>query len=363
VGGSGPVLLPQIAGALATVEELVPDDDGSAEAALRVVLAQRYRTVRPFLRLLAESVSPDAASGGAAVLAAVKTLAELVARKVKLKPLRPAEIDDRLIPAMWNRAVHANPDLTKGAVDRDAYVLCVLEQLHKALRVRDVFATPSHRWGDPRAQLLDGPGWEAIRPVILDGLGLTGPVQEHLRGLVGRLDAAWVQMADRFAEDTASVRIVPDVGGRMRLSVERLDALEVPEPGRVARAHRGDAAPHRPARTAAGGARLDRVLAHEVRGRAPDRRAGTARSSGTSPGHPVSDRELTDPQAGAAALTADRLIPSLDLPSGQRGQLTPPQWGRVTLSQPHLALAWRFAGASFPLLERLPCCDDADEQE
>lgn len=206
----------------------MPDDDGSAEAALRVVLAQRYRTVRPFLRLLAESVSPDAASGGAAVLAAVKTLAELVARKVKLKPLRPAEIDDRLIPAMWNRAVHANPDLTKGAVDRDAYVLCVLEQLHKALRVRDVFATPSHRWGDPRAQLLDGPGWEAIRPVILDGLGLTGPVQEHLRGLVGRLDAAWVQMADRFAEDTASVRIVPDVGGRMRLSVERLDALEVP---------------------------------------------------------------------------------------------------------------------------------------
>ncbi len=89
MGGSGPVLLPQIAGALATVEELVPDDDGSAEAALRVVLAQRYRTVRPFLRLLAESVSPDAASGGAAVLAAVKTLAELVARKVKLKPAAP----------------------------------------------------------------------------------------------------------------------------------------------------------------------------------------------------------------------------------------------------------------------------------
>ena len=87
----------QIAGALATIEELVPDDDGSAEPALRVVLAQRYRTVRPFLGLLAESISFDAASGGAAVLAAVKTLAELVARKVKLKPLRPAEIDDRLV--------------------------------------------------------------------------------------------------------------------------------------------------------------------------------------------------------------------------------------------------------------------------
>ena len=86
----------QIAGALATVEELVPDDDGSAEAAMRVVLAERYRTVRPFLGLLAASVSLSAASGGAAVLAAVKTLPELAARKMKLKPLRPAEIDARL---------------------------------------------------------------------------------------------------------------------------------------------------------------------------------------------------------------------------------------------------------------------------
>src|SRR5664280_1126778 len=148
----------QIAGALATVEELVPDDDGSAEATMRVVLAERYCTVRPFLGLLAASVSLSAASGGAAVLAAVKTLPELAARKMKLKPLRPAEIDARLVPAMWHRAVHTNPDLQAGAVDRDAYVLCVLEQLLKALRVRDVFATPSHRWGDPRAQLLDGRG-------------------------------------------------------------------------------------------------------------------------------------------------------------------------------------------------------------
>jgi len=38
-------------------------------------------------------------------------------------------------------------------------------------------------------------------------------------------------MVDRLAEarDTASVRVVPDAEGRMRLSVERLDALEIPE--------------------------------------------------------------------------------------------------------------------------------------
>lgn len=35
---------------------------------------------------------------------------------------------------------------------------------------------------------------------ILNGLGLTAPVHEHLRGQVTVLDAAWVQLADRLLE-------------------------------------------------------------------------------------------------------------------------------------------------------------------
>jgi TnpA family transposase len=221
----------QVAGAVATVTELVPHDDASADVALRVALAERYRTVRPFLPLLGESASLAAASGGARALAAVRTLPELAARRVKAKPLLPSEIDAALVPPMWNRAIYANPDVPDGAVDRDAYVLCVLEQLYKALRVRDVFAAPSHRWGDPRARLLDGPAWELVRPQILDGLGLTAPIQVHLRGLVTVLDATWTQMADRLAEagDKATVRVVPDADGRMRLSAEQLEALAIPD--------------------------------------------------------------------------------------------------------------------------------------
>nr|WP_030840347.1 hypothetical protein [Streptomyces sp. NRRL F-4474] len=30
--------------------------------------------------------------------------------------------------------------------DRDAYTVCVLEQLFRALKRRDTFASPSHRW-------------------------------------------------------------------------------------------------------------------------------------------------------------------------------------------------------------------------
>jgi len=161
----------------------------------------------------------------------VQALPDLAARKVKAKPLGRGEIDADLVPPMWQRAVYTNPGLADGAVDRDAYVVCVLEQLHRALRVRDVFAVPSHRWGDPRAQLLDGPAWDAVRPQILDGLGLTSSVHEHLSGLVSVLDAAWRQLADRLTEagDTATVRIVAGTGDRMRLAVEHLGALDVPE--------------------------------------------------------------------------------------------------------------------------------------
>jgi len=220
----------ELSGAIDTVEELVPDE-GNVEAAMRVVLAERYRTVRPFLLLLAEALPLAAAPAGEAVLGALHGLPMVVARKVKTKPLQPAEIDGDLVPSMWRRAVYHNPQLPDGVVDRDAYVLCVLEQLHKALRVRDVYAAPSHRWGDPRAQLLTGARWEAVRPQILSGLGLTDPVHTHLRGLSMALDAGWRQLSDRLHEsgDESRVRIVPAADGRMRLTVERLDALEVPE--------------------------------------------------------------------------------------------------------------------------------------
>lgn len=55
--------------AAATVVSLVPEDEGSAEVAMRAALANRYATVRPFLSLLGESKELDAASAGKRVLA------------------------------------------------------------------------------------------------------------------------------------------------------------------------------------------------------------------------------------------------------------------------------------------------------
>ncbi|WP_106253053.1 Tn3 family transposase [Nonomuraea fuscirosea] len=218
----------QVRAALEVVEELVPEEDGAAEAAMRAVLVEKYHTVRPFLRLLGESKALSAAPGGRRVLAAVRRLPELSRRQVSKKPLLPKEIDAALVTASWKRTVYANPDLPQGAVDRDAYVVCVLEHLLRALTIRDVFASPSLRWADPRAHLLAGAQWEAIAEDVLASLSLTDPVQKHLNGKVMALDAAWRQMAARLEEagEDALVSVVtPAGGGRARLSVEKLGGL------------------------------------------------------------------------------------------------------------------------------------------
>ncbi|MFI7153456.1 Tn3 family transposase [Nonomuraea sp. NPDC050022] len=104
----------------------------------------------------------------------------------------------------------------------------VLEHLMQALTIRDVFASPSLRWADPRAHLLAGARWESIAEDVLASLSLTDPVQEHLNGKVLALDAAWKQMAARLEEagEDALVSVVtPARGGRARLSVEKLGAL------------------------------------------------------------------------------------------------------------------------------------------
>ncbi|MFI9846761.1 Tn3 family transposase [Nonomuraea sp. NPDC051941] len=217
----------QVLAALASVEELVPEDDGAAEAALRAALVDKYNTVRPFLKLLGESKALGAAAGGRKVLAAVRRLPELARRHVSRKPLLPKEIDASLVSPAWKRPVFANPDLPEGAVDRDAYVVCVLEGLFRALQVRDVFAAPSLRWADPRAHLLDGKAWEAISEDVLASLSLTDPVEAHLDAKLLALDAAWKQMAGRLEEagDDALVRVVTPADGHARLSVEKLGAL------------------------------------------------------------------------------------------------------------------------------------------
>lgn len=86
------------------------------------------------------------------VLAAVHHLQGLVGRRRVLAD----ELDQTLVTGSWRRLVLANPELPIGVADHRAYVFFVLEQLHRGLRGREIYAVGADRWGDPRARLLDG---------------------------------------------------------------------------------------------------------------------------------------------------------------------------------------------------------------
>lgn len=75
-----------------------------------------------------------------------------------------------VVSAGWWRGFVFTPCRPEGTVHKAAYVFCVLEQLHQRLKRRDIFATASARWNDPRARLLTGTAWEQAKGSALNAL-------------------------------------------------------------------------------------------------------------------------------------------------------------------------------------------------
>ena len=156
-------------------------------------------------------------STGAPVVAALDWLRLNGSRKVP-ESNAPAEV----IPKSWRSHVLRED----GTVDLHAYTFCVLEELQSALKRRDVFAAPSWRYADPRAGLLDGPEWEATRPIICRTLGLSASPGPVLTALATELDVTYRKVAARLP-DNAAVRF-ESVGDKHELVLSRLDKMEEP---------------------------------------------------------------------------------------------------------------------------------------
>jgi hypothetical protein len=168
---------------------------------------------------------------GRPVLLAVQGLADLLARK----RLRRSDIIEAVVTGSWRRFVFTSEPAPAGggSVDLRAYALCVLDGLYRALRRRDVYALGSTRWGDPRANLLDGPAWEQARLQVLTALRLTDPVTAHLSDLAGRLDAAYLGLAARLGpagepDPDSPARLEADRSGKIRLHLSPLEAVAEP---------------------------------------------------------------------------------------------------------------------------------------
>jgi hypothetical protein len=209
----------ELAAAIAALFELTPplDADADADEAWRSMLVNRFGAVRPFLKLLVQVVDFGATPEGLLVLKVLRTLPDLMGRK----KVGPSEIDTGLLIGSWRRLVLSASHLEPGTVDWKAYAFCVLEQFHRMLRRREVFAKNSSKWGDPRAKLLDGEAWEQARPAVLASLGLPEKAGEHLTARAALLDGTYREVAGRVPENS---QIVFDDDGRLHFA-----ALE-PEP-------------------------------------------------------------------------------------------------------------------------------------
>ncbi|MFI6182986.1 Tn3 family transposase [Nonomuraea sp. NPDC051191] len=209
----------QLTAALEAIIELTPPADSDADEAWRAMLVGCFAMVRPFLPQLCEVIQFGATAEGRPVLAALRTLPSLMGRK----RVTPEEINASLLIGSWRRLVLRAPHLQEGQVDWKAYAFCVLEQFHRLLRRREIFAINSSKWGDPGAKLLQGPVWEALRPTVLASLRLPEQPGTYLTRQAETLDAAYREVAGRLPANTSA-----GMGDDGRLHLAALEP--VPEP-------------------------------------------------------------------------------------------------------------------------------------
>lgn len=181
-------------------------------------LERRYGSIRRYLPAVLKHLDFGSTPAGRKVVEALRWLREAENRGT------PATTAPReVIPTHWERHVlHGDG----GEFHPRAYTFCVLGQFHDALKRREVFVARSWRYADPRAGLLEGPEWEATRPVICRTLGLPTEPSPMLDTLAEELDRTYQAVATRLPENDA-VRF-EDREGRKDLVLSPLDQMEEP---------------------------------------------------------------------------------------------------------------------------------------
>lgn len=179
--------------AVATVETLAsPEDDPLADA-----LSRSYATVRRFLPAMLTGLAFDGTPAAGPLLEAWRFLQQQEAGG-RGRP-KWATAPRTVVPPSWRRRVFPAP----GEVSPQAYTLCVVQRLHHALRRRDVFVAVSERYADPRAELLRGAAWEAVRDAVARALDRSLDPGVELARMQQRVQAAYTEVGANLEHNTA----------------------------------------------------------------------------------------------------------------------------------------------------------------
>lgn len=189
-------------------------------------LLRHYGTVRKFLPLLMEEIKLQATPAGFFILQAwnfVKDHGNATKKGWKNSPLDG-------LSAGWANIVI---DKDRGTVNHRAYTFWMLERTLDALRRHALYIVGSKKYGDLRAQLLQGEEWQAVRPSILRSLDWSLDSQEALSPLKEELERAYLQIIENWDNNQAVT--IETFAGKERIVLTPLQKLQEPESLRTLR--------------------------------------------------------------------------------------------------------------------------------
>ena len=120
-----------------------------------------------------------------------------------------------------------NAGNTRKTFKRHHYLVCVAHQLHAALKRGDVFVVRSNNHGDPRAHMLIGEAWNAVKLDVINALGFTPKPETMLKRWSKSLDETFKFVA-KDLPNNPNVRLVTrssKEGERTELVIRPFDAL------------------------------------------------------------------------------------------------------------------------------------------
>ena len=198
--------------AITTVDALVQPDTGKPCAELTA----RWRRARKLFFNIVNRIDLAASPGGREVTEAMTWLC-------KQSDWAKADVKDAptgVISKPWRGHV-----LDEGGVPTNikAYVFATIDAWHRAVKRRDIFASPGLRYADPRVGLLDRREWEGAKGVVCRTLGRTLDGRREVDRLAGSLDATFSRVAAH-----ADLRFEVS-GGKPAIVLSKLDRLEEPD--------------------------------------------------------------------------------------------------------------------------------------
>jgi hypothetical protein len=110
-----------------------------------------------------------------------------------------------------------------GDFDRSKYLVCLTQQLEKALKRGDVFVERSIKYADPRARLLEGDIWDEVKLEVHQALGLPLRAKDFLEKQTKTLDARLKAFSEGMTENP-NVKLKLE-GDELKITLSPLEKL------------------------------------------------------------------------------------------------------------------------------------------